>query len=126
MPLKQPYGKIRAGGVNMKITIEVNEANQITTQMEGAVTLDTLTSILCTVQLGAMKQAVAQAEPGEQVFATQAIYERYNLAASNLLSTFAPEIEMRPDITEQAILELENKIIEQHWSGTKETDEEGV
>ncbi len=110
----------------MKITITVNDDQQIETTLEGVVTLDTLTAALCTVQLGAMKQTVSNSgENGSQV--EEALYHMYNLAASNLLSTFAPEIEMRPDITAQAIMELENKIIEEHYGNLpEETDEEGI
>ena len=39
----------------------------------------------------------------------------YNAAASNTLSYFAPEIEMRPHLTAQAILEAENNIINRQY-----------
>jgi hypothetical protein len=39
------------------------------------------------------------------------LYDMYNAAASNTLNIFAPDIEMRPHLTAQAILEAENKII---------------
>ncbi len=108
----------------MKITIEVNDNNQLMTKLEGNVTLDSLTTALCTVQLGAMKQAVLLSPEETKEAATQTIYDLYNLAASNLLATFAPEIEMRPDLTATAILEMENKIIEEHYDVTVDTDGE--
>jgi hypothetical protein len=41
------------------------------------------------------------------------LYDMYNEAASAFLSVFAPEIECHPDLTEQAILEAENKLLEE-------------
>lgn len=40
------------------------------------------------------------------------LYDMVNIAASNILHMFAPEIEMRPDLTAQAILEAENAILD--------------
>lgn len=40
------------------------------------------------------------------------IYNTYNESASAFLSAFAPEIELRPDLTTQAILEKENEILD--------------
>lgn len=39
------------------------------------------------------------------------LYDMYNEAASAFLSTFAPEIERRPDLTEEAILKAENELL---------------
>lgn len=41
------------------------------------------------------------------------LYDAYNTAASSVLSMFAPEIEMRPDLTVDAIIAAENKILDE-------------
>lgn len=40
------------------------------------------------------------------------LYDKYNFAASNTLAMFAPELELRPNLTTKAILEAENNILE--------------
>lgn len=39
------------------------------------------------------------------------LYDMYNEAASAFLATFAPDIELRPDLTEEAILKAENELL---------------
>lgn len=41
------------------------------------------------------------------------LYDLYNEAASAFLSVFAPDIEKRPDLTAEAILEAENALLKQ-------------
>lgn len=40
------------------------------------------------------------------------LYDSANALFSNILQSFAPEIEMRPDLTVEAILEAENAILD--------------
>lgn len=42
----------------------------------------------------------------------QEIYDAINVAASNVLELFAPELELRPDLTSEAILKAENEILD--------------
>ena len=39
------------------------------------------------------------------------LYDLYNEAASAFLKTFAPDITLRPDLTEEAILKAENELL---------------
>lgn len=41
------------------------------------------------------------------------LYDMYNLAASAFLKAFAPELELRPDLTEEAIMRAENEILKE-------------
>lgn len=41
------------------------------------------------------------------------LYDMYNLAASAFLKAFAPDLELRPDLTEEAILRAENEILKE-------------
>ena len=43
------------------------------------------------------------------------LYDKFNFMASNILSAFDPEAELHPGLTERAILEAENKIIEREY-----------
>ena len=47
------------------------------------------------------------------------IYDDMNHAFSKLLDLYDPELELRPDITTEAILEMENKLIEQKYDKLK-------
>lgn len=40
------------------------------------------------------------------------LYDVLNIVASNTLEQFAPDLELRPNLTAQAILEMENKILD--------------
>ena len=72
----------------------------------------TLTGIL-----NAMLQIVKVSDNPE--LTKEELYDMFNKAASRTLEIFAPEIEMRPDLTTQAILEAEDKIIERALKGQK-------
>lgn len=41
------------------------------------------------------------------------LYDAYNQAASSVLALFAPELELRPDLTAEAILRAENEILDE-------------
>lgn len=43
------------------------------------------------------------------------VYDAYNFMASTILQNLIPDSELRPDITEEAILELEAKKIEEQY-----------
>jgi hypothetical protein len=51
---------------------------------------------------------------------TEELYDMYNAAASHTLSLFAPDIEMRPHLTTQAIMEAEDRIIERMRKNAKD------
>jgi hypothetical protein len=46
------------------------------------------------------------------------LYDMYNAAASNTLFIFAPDIEMRPHLTSEAILKAEDEIINANFKAT--------
>lgn len=41
------------------------------------------------------------------------LFDMYNLAASAFLKAFAPELELRPGLTEEAIMRAENEILDE-------------
>lgn len=42
------------------------------------------------------------------------MYDLINIGASNILNAFAPELELRPNLTTEAILRAEDEIIREH------------
>lgn len=79
--------------------------------------------ITFTAMLTAMKAVVDAQEEEHKEQCKEDIYDMFNAAASNTLSYFAPEIEMRPHLTSQAILEAENKIIDRALQAKKKLNE---
>lgn len=94
----------------MKITIDV-EDGQVTCKCDKGLTLEDSIQIFTTVILGNMNDVMAQVHEDDRPRAKEVLYDAFNFAASRTLEAFAPEYEMRPTLTTQAILEAENKII---------------
>lgn len=82
----------------------------------------TITDFITVVSTGILSvlQSVVQAAPEADRQAIQEdLYDIYNAAASNTLHYFAPEIDMRPHLTAQAILDAENQLIEKEYQRSK-------
>ena len=62
-------------------------------------------NITMMAQLNMFNNLVAQGAPATE------LYDLYNEAASAFLSTFIPDKELRPDLTEEAILAKENELL---------------
>ena len=71
--------------------------------------LEDFLQVIQTGILSAMNSIVAAAENEEEAKAV--LYDTYNLACSRTLEAFAPEYELRPHLTTEAILRMENKIL---------------
>lgn len=67
--------------------------------------------IVSTGILAAMKGIVSKTPEPQKKEVTEDLYDMYNAAASNTLFYFAPEVEMRPHLTTQAILEAEDRLL---------------
>jgi hypothetical protein len=72
--------------------------------------------VISTGMLMAMNAIVAAASEDMRQAVKEDLYDMYNAAASNVLRYFAPEIDMHPTLTTQAILEAEDKIIEREYA----------
>jgi len=95
-----------------KITITIKDG-QVTTHNKVPIPIFDTIEVFLKVTLAAMNQVVSNASEEARPKVKEDLYELFNIAASNTLAIFAPEIEMRPDLTVQAILEKENEIIMQ-------------
>ncbi len=102
-----------------KLTIKiVNEQMSLTSKEP--TTLPDLMLVLLTGLLQAMQTTVSKAPEEDRQAIKEDIYDMFNQGASNVLTHFAPDIEMRPDLTAQAILEKENEIIDREYALLKE------
>lgn len=100
---------------NMKVTIELDEkTGKIDTLFDKPVRLDDFMTVLFTVQLEMMKKTLAQAQKSdltpEQInLIRDDIYDKYNAGASNVLYLFAPDNELHPDLTVEAMKAAEDQ-----------------
>ena len=71
---------------------------------------------LCLAAIEALcKQTLSRAEDPNLVKSLEEdMYEMINLGASTLLSKLFPEIEMRPDVTVDALIEAEDKLVKEN------------
>ena len=92
---------------------------QVICTMKEAIALPEFFQVIFTGILSAMNAVVNAQEESNKPQCKEDIYDMLNAAASNTLYFFAPEIEMRPHLTTQAILEAENKIIERAYEEHK-------
>lgn len=100
---------------DMKITIEVDEkTGQIDTNFDKPVRIDDFMTVLFTVQLEMMKGSLAQAQKAdltpEQINQIRDdMYDKFNAGASNVLYLFAPDNELHPDLTVEAMKAAEDQ-----------------
>ena len=109
-----------------KLTITISDKNQVTVRLNNPIDLPQVIQILQTATLSFMKSAKEQLilhnpdVPSDII--EQDIYDMYNFAASNTLNLFAPDLSLRPDLTEEAILEAENNIIRRKYKELKKNE----
>lgn len=100
---------------SMKITI-TNKNNQITTTSDEPIRIDDLMTILFTVQLQAMNQVKNSTPEEHRQQVLEDLYDKYNAGASNLLYLFAPDEELHPDLTVEAMKEAEDRYMYNHMN----------
>ena len=93
------------------IKIHLKDDGKLDLDLKYPLTFDDLLSVFMSITLGSMNKMVADAPEEAQADVNGALYDLFNVAASKLLQNFAPEMELRPNLTAQAIMEAENRII---------------
>jgi hypothetical protein len=101
-----------------KIFFEIKDNKVHVTYEHPTLTLPDFLQVISTGVLQAMISIVAAAPEDQRTQVKEELYDMYNAAASNTLNYFAPEIEMRPHLTAQAILEAEDNIINRQYKKT--------
>lgn len=96
---------------NNTISFEVKD-DQVTMSYKAPASITDFLQLVSTGILAALTAVVDAAEDEEtKEQIREDLYDMYNAAASNTLHYFAPNIDMRPHLTAQAILEAEDAII---------------
>ena len=100
----------------MKLTINWNEeTNQISASTDKPIQIDDMMTLLFTMQLQALKDVRHNAELDTSLTDQQrqniieTLYDNYNAGASNVLYLFAPDEELHPDLTVEAMKEAEDR-----------------
>lgn len=106
--------------IEATITLEIS-GNSLSVSTTQGLTLPDAMQALCTAACSMLRQThqhISEKLPegiaSEKV--KEDLYDLANLMFSNVLSQFAPEIEMRPDLTCEAILRAENEILDEQHS----------
>ena len=99
----------------MKITIELDEStNQISINSEGNIRVDDALGITLTAQLAIMRAVLEKSKADgatkeELQTIKEDLYDKFNAGASNILYLFAPDEELHPDLTVEAMKAAEDK-----------------
>lgn len=94
-----------------------NEKNLVHTKIEGSPSIDTILTLLFTGLLGILNNALETIKAGEpdvdEAEIRGHLYDMVNCGAAHVLDTFQPDPANKADeLTAQAIMEAENKILE--------------
>lgn len=89
--------------------------NKYTVQVSPSGTILDVLELLGNASLHLMKHCVEEAPEALKDTITKDLYDKYNCMASNILSAFDPEADLHPGLTERAILEMENKLIDKDY-----------
>ena len=93
--------------IKNEINILQTTEDKVSVQISSQTTFPEALVLIQTALLTIMKQA-DQGIPEIK----EDVYDKVNTSTSRLLEIYAPEFELRPDLTAQAILEAENKILD--------------
>lgn len=93
---------------------------QLTTKTDKSYRLSEMVLILLNAVLHYANRALAKSPEKDRGEVKKAIYDMLNIRFSAVLETFAPEFELRPNLTEKALMEMENKVLENEMSTVQE------
>lgn len=97
---------------DIAIHISLDKNKQLQVEARGLILPEAIQ--LCLASIEALcKHTLSRAEDPELVKSLEEdMYEMINVGASTLLSRLFPTIEMRPDLTVEAVMEAENKLLD--------------
>ena len=111
--------------VNTSLNITVKPNGEAEIRVTKAPLPEIIRLCLLTIEVSC-KRSLEDAEKQDPDFRdaiASDLHELINVGASTLLNRLFPEIEMRPDLTVEAILEAENKIMDENPDFVKEAHE---
>jgi len=99
----------------MKMTIKQNQQDGFTLKTKDPMSLDESMEMIMTAALAIMNDFASKVPDNENTNDRQkvkeALYDNFNEAASTVLTQFMPDKELRPDLTEEAIKDMEDEIM---------------
>lgn len=99
-------------GQNDDFTVNIHAHDQkIDYETKGSVRIEGFTQAILTVILAVYQKSLESVESKDQKHAKEVLFDLLNQSFSGVLRLFAPEIALRPDLTEDAILQAENDLI---------------
>jgi hypothetical protein len=107
-----------------KLTFYIQDNNKITVKTQHPIDFEELLQYTQTAVLNYAKQIISfvpEETPEDAEKVKGFLYDQMNYAFSRTLEFFAPEYELRPGLTAEAILKAEDEILEQHFK-KKETN----
>ena len=91
----------------MKIVIKDGQLNAMP-----AINANDLTNVLLSALLGCYRATVESAPEQHKEAVKRLLFDTFNIAASEFLKEFDPESDLHPELTELAIMEAEDAILE--------------
>lgn len=93
------------------VRVTLDKTKQLTVQAEGVILPEIIQLCLAAIE-ATCKQTLSRTDDPNLVKSLEEdMYEMINLGASTLLNKLFPHIEMRPDLTVDALMEAENKLL---------------
>ena len=93
------------------VRVTLDKSKQLTVQAEGVILPEIIHMCLAAIETSC-KQTLSRAEDPNLVKSLEEdMYEMINIGASSLLNRLFPHIDMRPDLTVDALIEAENKLL---------------
>lgn len=93
------------------ILIQLDKSKQLTVEAKGTVLPEAIQLCLAAIEAMCRNTLSRATEPALIQSLEEDMYEMINMGASSLLSKLFPNIEMRPDLTVDAMLKAEDSLI---------------
>jgi hypothetical protein len=107
---------IKSNDESANLLVTPNTSFSDAIQMLSTLTLHVLNSYTIAANGGQLPEKPSKAQLNQFMAIKEQIYQAYNEAASAVLEMYAPEFELRPDITTEAIQRAEEEIINERFN----------
>jgi len=93
------------------IKLEVTQDGKLHIETTKDYSINDFTLLLLNAVLTSARDAISQAPAGKEEDYKKNVYDMLNLRFTGVLETLAPEYELRPGLTEEAIMKAENEMM---------------
>lgn len=107
---------IKSNDESANLLVTPNTSFSDAIQMLSTLTLHVLNSYTIAANGGQLPENPSKKQLNKFMAIKEQIYQAYNEAASAVLEMYAPEFELRPDITTEAIKRAEEEIINERFN----------